>query len=374
MYPAISGVGQVARDISNSLGIEDYEQKIICFNENAKTNEMETWKNKTQHTLLDGVEIIRCGVVCDMFSQSISFTYMRVLNRVIRDFAPDIVVFHYPNPFLAEFLTYYFKRSFKLIVYWHSDIIKQKYLAKFFRRQNHLLLKRAAVVVATSPNYIEGSEFLKQYKEKCVFIPNCVREDNLQPTENIIKKAAEIRGQNKDKLICFALGRHVKYKGFEYLIKASNLVDDRFCFYIGSDGVLTPQLKEMAKGDPKVHFPGRLSREDLNAYYYASDIFCFPSITKNEAFGIALVDAMYYGKPAITFTIKGSGVNYVNLDGVTGIECPNKNVESFAQALIRLADDKEMRKQYGQNASERVRQNFLYEQFAINIKKLFSQL
>ena len=45
-------------------------------------------------------------------------------------------------------------------------------------------------------------------------------------------------------------------------------------------------------------------------------IFCFPSITRNEAFGIALAEAMYCGKPAVTFTIEGSGVNFVSLDGV----------------------------------------------------------
>ena len=46
----------------------------------------------------------------------------------------------------------------------------------------------------------------------------------------------------------------------------------------------------------------------------------FPSITKNEAFGVVLAEAMYCYTPAITFTIEGSGVNWVNLHQVTGLE------------------------------------------------------
>ena len=62
-------------------------------------------------------------------------------------------------------------------------------------------------------------------------------------------------------------------------------------------------------------------------------MFCFPSISKNEAFGLALAEGMYYEKPAVTFTIPGSGVNYVSLNRVTGIEVENRNVEKYADAM-----------------------------------------
>ena len=101
----------------------------------------------------------------------------------------------------------------------------------------------------------------------------------------------------------------------------------------------------------------------------ACDIYCFPSITKNEAFGLALADAMYYEKPAVTFTIPGSGVNYVSLDGVTGIEVENRNVEKYAEALKKLSTDKELRDQYGKAGKKRVIENFLDSQFRENINK-----
>lgn len=74
-----------------------------------------------------------------MASQSISLSYAKYLRKLMNDFEPDIVFFHYPNPYVAHYLLKYKKRDFKLIVYWHLDIIKQKVLGKLFYKQNYEL-------------------------------------------------------------------------------------------------------------------------------------------------------------------------------------------------------------------------------------------
>ena len=106
----------------------------------------------------------------------------------------------------------------------------------------------------------------------------------------------------------------------------------------------------------------------------ACDIFCFPSITKNEAFGLALAEGMYCGKPAVTYTIEGSGVNYVSLDGVTGIECANRDSRAYAEAIRTLGENPELRIRYGNAAKRRVEENFLYKQFSEHICGLFEKL
>ena len=124
------------------------------------------------------------------------------------------------------------------------------------------------------------------------------------------------------------------------------------------------------KGDNKITFTGRIDDTELKALLLACDIFCFPSITKNEAFGLALAEGMYYAKPAVTFTIPGSGVNYVSLNGVTGIEVENRNVREYADAMIRLSKNSDERQEYGKNARERVLDNFLSTQFSKKIKNI----
>ena len=127
LYPNIGGIEQVARDIANAIASEgSYEQKIICFNENASDGDYVCRRNETAYDLVDGIEVVRCGCVTKQFSQSLSLSFGRELKKIMSNFRPDIVVFHYPNPFEAFFLTNYLDLNFKFVLYWHLDIVKQK--------------------------------------------------------------------------------------------------------------------------------------------------------------------------------------------------------------------------------------------------------
>ena len=358
-FPFSGGTEQIARDVVLSLK-DSCEQKVIAFND-GKEDKID---------FVDDIEIIKCGCFAKISAQSLSISYRKQLHKVIEEFNPDIVIFHYPNPFVASFLLKELKnRDIKLVVYWHLDIIRQKFLRVLFNGQNRKLLERADKVIATSPNYIEGSKWLQSVKEKCVVVPNCINVERMELSAEIKERAEKIRKENKGKTICVAVGRHTEYKGFTYLIKASKLLDDSFRVFITGKGELTDSLQKEAEGDSKVIFTGRIDDVELKALIYASDIFCFPSITKNEAFGLALAEAMYYEKPAVTFTIPGSGVNYVCLNSENGIEVENRNVEAYAMAIMKLANNEELRKKYGMAGKQRVEENFLSSIFAMNISK-----
>lgn len=364
-FPFIGGIEQVTRDCSDALKGE-HEVKVFCFN-HEKGDKIDE---------VDGVEIIRAGCFAKVASQSLSFSYGKLLKKTLREFAPDVVIFHYPNPFAAHFLLKRLKRlkNCKLIVWWHLDITKQKILGKLFKGQNKRLLRRADKVVATSPKYIEGSRFLQSVREKCVVIPCCVNDSRMHPGAGVLARAEELKKENEGKTVCLAMGRHVPYKGIEYLVRASKLLDENFLVWIGGRGPLTEELKALAADDKKVTFLGRVENDELVSRILACDIFCFPSITKNEAFGIALAEAMAYGKPAVTFTIEGSGVNYVSLDGLTGIEVENRNVAAYAEAIKKLASDAQLRKTYGENAKRRVEELFTNEKFTQNVNDLLESL
>lgn len=354
----------MARDCVNALK-NKYEQKVICFNHEKgyKTDSV------------DEVEIIRAGCFAKIASQSLSISYGKYLKQIMRDFRPDIILFHYPNPFAGHYILKYLKKkNIKLILWWHLDITKQKILGKLFERQNYGLLDAANSVIATSPNYIEGSKYLSQYKGKCSIIPCCVNSERLRLTEAHIAKAKEIKQRYKEKIICFAFGRHVEYKGLTYLIQASKLLSEKYVVLIGGEGPLTNALTEEAQGDLKIKFLGKMSDDELIANLLACDIFCFPSVTKNEAFGIGLVEAMYYGKPAITFTIPGSGVNYVSINGQTGIEVENRNFKAYAEAIEALSNDEDKYKAYKANAVDRVNELFLDSRFNDSVLNLIAEV
>lgn len=362
-YPFRGGTEQITQDCVDAL-TGKYNQKIICFND----------CNEDKVDTVDGVEVIRCGVFKTIASQGLSKSIGKKLKETIDGFKPDIIIFHYPNPFVARYILKFIPPLCKLAIYWHLDIVKQKLLKHFFIGQNKKLIARADILIATSPTYVDGSPYLSSAKEKCRVVPNCINVERLQGSPEVKKKAEEIREANRDTIICLAVGRHTEYKGFKYLIQAAHMLDDRFQIFITGKGEETENLKVEARTDSKIHFLGLIDDVELKGYLTAMDIFCFPSITKNEAFGLALAEGMYYGKPAVTFTIPGSGVNYVSLNGETGIEVENRNVEKYAEALKKLADDEDLRHRLGAAGKKRVEENFLNTQFKRNILRVIDEL
>lgn len=362
-YPFRGGTEQITQDCANSLKGQ-YEQKVLCFND-TKT---------PKRDFIDEIEIIRVGCLARIASQPVPVDYSRTLKTLFNNFCPDVVIFHYPNPLVARYLLKYIPDTAKLIVYWHTDIVKQKILKQFFAGQNRRLVRRADVLIATSPPYLDGSVYLASAREKCRIIPNCINEKRLQVDNAAEQAAKRIREAYSGKVICFSVGRHTEYKGFKYLIQASRYLDDRFEIFLCGEGEETKRLKREARTDKKIHFLGKLDDTELKGYLLAMDVLCFPSVTRNEAFGLALAEGMYYGKPAVTFTIPGSGVNYVCRDKEDGLEVPNRDVKAYAEALKRLAFDPALRRKMGIAGKKRVEENFLSTKFKDHILALVGSL
>lgn len=374
-YPFLGGTEQVARDIVNALLDTGARQKVICFNEDASDDITKTKHGESIIDQIDGVDIIRCGYQLKVSSQAISLSYGQALKHIMEKFKPNIVILHYPNPYVTHYLMKYKNRDFKLLVYWHLDITKQKILKHLFYRQNIALIDRADRILGATPKHVNESAFTPRFQDKKYILPYMIDEHNLIISEEEIKEAEKIKQMYSGKVLGFFIGRHVPYKGLTYLIKASKeLGETDIHFLVAGSGELTESLKQEAEDDSKIEFLGRITDSERRSYLYACDIICFPSITRNEGFGLALAEGMYFGHPAVTFTIPGSGVNYVNLNGVTGIECPNSDYRSYAMALKHLCENIELREKYGKAARKRVLENFTSNSFYNNVRNMIEGL
>jgi glycosyltransferase involved in cell wall biosynthesis len=356
--PHIGGIEDVCHSIVS--GTPTYNHKVICFND----------KKFTEKGLYENVAVIRCSVWKKLFSQSLSFSYFHELKRIFREFKPDIVHFHTPNPLSSVYLLWLLPKNTHLIVHWHSDIIEQTLLHIFYAPIEKRLLKRADKIVATSPTYIPGSKPLLRWPDKLTVIPNTVDEVKLQKRVGDDEKIAAIKRLYGGKKIVFTFGRHVPYKGFRYLIEAAPLISSDAVVVIAGKGPLSEQLQQILTL-PSLYFLGRLADDVLRHYLYAADIFVFPSITRNEAFGIALAEAMYCGLPAVTFAIPDSGVNWVCVSGETGWTCENANAGALAKAINQLLSDTDMRQALGANAIRRVKEKFTIHAIRPELDELY---
>ncbi|GHU71068.1 mannosyltransferase [Bacteroidia bacterium] len=358
--PHIGGIEDMCHSIVSAL--PEFEHQVICF----------TDEKQTVHDLYEGVKITRSGVWKKLFSQPVSFSFYKELKKVLKEFDPDFIHFHAPNPLGSVYLLAQLPKKVKLIVHWHSDIVEQKILHTLYIPFERCLLKRANQIVATSMAYAQGSKPLVPWKDKIIAIPSTVKIDLFQKRTEDEPAIDKIKQQYGGKKIIFTFGRHVTYKGLQYLIEAAPSIVSDAVIVIAGKGPLTNHLKELAKNSSSIYFIGRLDDDTLRHYLYASDLFAFPSITRNEAYGLALAEAMYCGLPAVTFTIPRSGVNWVCLNGETGLESENKNVEALAGSINQLIKDDALRAQLSVNASKRVQTLFVMSAVKENLVTLYS--
>lgn len=358
--PIEGGIESINQFVVNVL--KNCQQRVLSFNN----------QNTSREEDIENVPIIRSSLKGVFASQPLSFSYLKELRRCIRLFDPDVIHFHYPNPLGAFYLLLSIRKRNKLIVHWHSDVVAQKVLHSFLKPIEDKLLNRADVIIATSPNYANVSRILLHYKNKVVIIPCSINETQLDLKHGEEKHVQAINERYEGKRIVFFLGRHVEYKGIKYLLEAEKFVQQDCVFLIAGQGPLTAQLKEQYHS-PRLHWLGRISEEEKRYYYHAASIFAFPSITRNEAFGIVLAEAMYCKCPTVTFTIKGSGVNWVSLNGETGIEVANSDFQAYAQAVDKLLQDNILRDKMGRNAKKRVVSLFTRDVVAKQYQELYEK-
>lgn len=358
--PYKGGIEDICKSIVDSL--PEYKNFVFCYNDDLEDS----------HTNENGIEILRVSTYLTIFSQPIAPFYKYKLKKVIESFQPDIIHLHLPNPYAAYTISTLKDKKTKLIVHWHSDIVNQKLIYPLFSSLEKRILTLADCVFVTSPNYLENSVPLKPFKEKCAIVPNGIYESKIKniPNDATIKNIKEL---SQEKKIVFFMGRHVAYKGINYLIEAERHIKSDCVIFIAGKGPLTEKLKKQNKSS-RIFFLGEIADSEIGCYMNAAKIFAFPSITKNEAFGVVLAEAMYSYLPAITFTIEGSGVNWVNLNNVTGIEVPNKDYKAFAKAIDKLLSDEELRNQMAQNAHDRIENNFTTKKIAEIVNEEYKKL
>lgn len=270
----------------------------------------------------------------------------------------DIIHVHHPDPMatLALRLSGY---KGKVIVHWHSDIVKQRILLQAYKPLQSWLIKRADNILGTSPVYVQESLALKAYQHKIDYLPIGVRKRDAD--ENLV---AMIRNKYPGKKIIFTMGRLVEYKGYDYLIEAASLLPDNYIILIGGSGPLKEDLRDTVKGfllNRKVRIIGFVPRELESAYYAACDIFCLSSTIKTEAYAIVQAEAMSAGKPVIATNIPGSGVSWVNQHGVSGLNVEPGNSRELAQAIRTICEDDELYRKLSLGALRRFEENFTLE-------------
>lgn len=162
------------------------------------------------------------------------------------------------------------------------------------------------------------------------------------------------------------VGNRTRRKGFDLLPRIMDLLGPGYVLYYTESF----QQKQAAPPHPQMLPIGTPDRDGLVAAYQSCDILLFPS--RVEGFGIVAAEAGACGRPVVT--TQATALPEVVDHGVTGLLCPRDDVQSFAAAVTRLAEDPTLRRHMGEAARKRVVANFSYTQLAEGLLAVYHRL
>lgn len=356
-YPVLGGIENHLRLLAEGLAKRGLEVTVLVTSLTRQTTTLE----------MNGVRVIKAGRLATLASTPLSLS----LPLIVRCLEPDIAHLHFPYPW-GELAHLLWGKSRRTVITYHSDIIRQRRLLRFYEPFLWRLLAKADRIIATSPQYIHTSPYLSRHQKRCTAIPYGIEVSRFQKGDE--EKSRQIKERYGHPLLLF-VGQLRYYKGVEVLIEALTRLEARALIIGGGDPSYRASLARFVEEKnvtEKVLFLGE-KEEDLPAYYQASDLLVLPSIHRSEAFGIVQLEAMACGKPVVC-TELGTGTSYVNIDGLTGVVVPPRDPAALRGAIERLLSDPGRRVEMGQRAKERVDKEFSHERMIDSVLTLYEEV
>jgi rhamnosyl/mannosyltransferase len=284
--------------------------------------------------------------------------FLALGRAVAASMRPDVICLHLPN--LSGMLAALaLGRAY--VVHWHAPVLAQdisplaRTMLPAYRLLEALVLRRASRIVVTSRAMLEGCPQLSAWRGKCRVVPLGVD----LPGE-VANRAASAPGGGKNAPLVLSLGRFAAYKGFDRLaLAAVHAPGTRFV--MAGDGPLRGEVMRLVRDlglTQRISFPGRVDDVAREALYAACDVFCLPSVSPAEAFGLVLVEAMARGRPVVAACPPGSGIAEVVVHQKTGLLVPPDDPLALAQAICALLADPGGAAAMGEAGLRRVRTLF----------------
>lgn len=365
-YPVTGGIERVVQQLAEGL-CEDTDTKVLVCRR----------KGRTIVEQIAGIEVTRASSMGMLSSLPLSVSFLWKFRRMAKD--RDIIHIHMPFPLgdLACFLSGYKGR---VILWWHSDIVRQKKLMKLYRPLMEWLLRRADCIVVATQGHIDGSKYLKPYQEKCRIIPFGVDLKIEKEADRWYEEGRLLeRSEEKPDAVKFLfVGRLVYYKGCRTMIEAfvqAAKGNSRIQLDIVGTGSLEPELKKQTEElglTDRIYFHADVSDDELIQYFKECDVFVLPSLQRSEAFGLVQIEAMAFGKPVINTKLP-SGVPYVSLHGETGLTVEPGNAAELAEAMQYLAEHPVERCRIGERARARMEEQFRMDKMLKRVLQLYEE-
>lgn len=347
-HPSLGGVEELTRQLALELQRQGHRTMIFT----------ERWPRYLPAAEnFEGLEIRRhpMRVPADSFKSRVSFalTHRKIRSAIVkqlRQFRADVL--HVQCVSSTTLYALHAKRTLgvPLVVTLQGELTMDS--SGIFDRpgiaQTILgrALKQADRITACSRHTLAEAEqfFGEEFGQRGNVIHNGVRVDELR----------EAKPFRHNRPYVLAIGRHVKQKGFDVLLRAwAEAGDLGIDLILAGDGQERNNLEKLADElnvKSRVVFAGRKGRDETAALFKGCEFFVLPS--RHEPFGIVNLEAMAAAKAVLATRV--GGVPEVVEDGATGLLVPAEDVAALAAGIRKLCCDPALRQRMGHAAAERV--------------------
>jgi glycosyltransferase involved in cell wall biosynthesis len=322
--------------ISDGIDLKKFNIRVICCT-----------KGKSRIIQKKGVTFFLYKALFTIASTPFSIGYIMNFKKHA-DWA-DVIHNHFPWPFF-DFLNFIFDFNKPIVVTYHSDVVKQKFLNIFYNFFVMRSFSKAFKLVATSNNYLSSSLILSknEFKKKCLIIPLAIKDLHSFPSNNDIHAVLKKYGLKSKTYVIF-IGVLRYYKNVSLLLEAAPYINADIL--IVGDGPFKFACQKIITNQniKNVHLLGSVSEADKSALLNLSSLLVLPSHLRSEAFGMVLLEASMHGKPMVTLDI-ATGTSFVNLDNKTGFVLKSNNFIKLSLAINKILSDSSLAREMGKNA------------------------
>lgn len=358
----MGGAERLTIDICNELSKrKDVRLALITFNNKLAYNHLSPTVNRI---------IIPSSVSLSIFKKN--KINVNNLQKFINEFMPDVIHTHlFESELVTRFCNY---KEAKWVSHMHSNY---EQLEKF---SFSTLFEKKKIT-----NFFEKAVLIKRYKKNGGNIFLSISDDNHRYNNKTLRKSfKKILLYNGTKLKSFTnnlnrsieeirilnVGRIVKYKNQIFLLEIIHkliIKGYKVSLTIAGSGPEQKNIESTAKALGVHHCLRFLGTVDnIELYYNQSNLYLHTAI--NEAFGLALVEAMASGLPLISTSSLGKH-DLIN-NGVNGFKLINSSTEQIIKKIEFIFKDKKNYNKFSKN-SIRMSKKYNIEQYIKSLIEIY---
>ncbi|UCF08815.1 MAG: glycosyltransferase family 4 protein [Thermoplasmata archaeon] len=362
-YPHVGGIESHVQTLSEKLVNNGHDVTVYTSN----------YSDLKESQEFHGIKVIRVKQIAELFYTPIT----PAIKKAVAAGSHDIVHAHTPPPLSAYYAAKACKkRKLPFVATYHCDLelpgiigsmatwVYKRTLGSYTFRQTERIIVHTKTYGATSRTI---------WNFDVSVIPSAVNPERFGEHvdgQRIVKK----HGLEGKKVVLF-VGRLVSHKGLDYLIESAKSTPPEVCYLIVGSGEYLGKLKKKAREigvKERVIFPGKVSFNDIPRYFAACNVFVLPSVSRLEAFGLVVLEAMASSKPVVISNIPG--VMELITDGREGLLAEPMNAEDLAAKINTVLSDENKSNKMGQEGRRKVESEFSWETVVSQIEGVYTEV